>query len=420
MTAPGAMADTGLLPEREALLLLNAGSDSLKCAIFEPEAGMPAQRPAWRGSVSGIGRPDCCWRDSEGNEAAVASATDPDPLLAAFSYLLARALAWLGDQPVRAIGHRLLHAGAATGEPMLLDEAACATLARDCAGAPASQQAALRLAGLLAARWPGVPQVASFDTWFHRTLPLSERMLPLPQRFWQAGLRRDGCHGLSYDYLASVLPRHFGQRARGRVVAAHLGHSASVCGLRRLRSSAVSDGLSGMDGIMTGTGAGLLPPTAVRRLAATVPDAAQLDALLDEHSGLLGVSGASADPALLLRREAAGGPAGMAANAALSLYVRQVVREIAAVAAVLGGLDMLVFTGGVGEHQPVLRERICAALAWLGVQCDSQHNARGAGCISSADSRVIVAVEPAREEWTMARDCMLLTAPAAAALAGKA
>lgn len=407
------MSDATLLPVNDAFLLLNPGTASLKSAIFENESGVPARDPVWRGSVTGIGTGGCRWRDSEGGAADLAD--DADPFVAAFSYLLARALAWLGDQSVRAIGYRFPGAGSHAGEPVLLDAALIASLEADTATLPRFQRDALRIAGMLAAHWPGVPQVASFDTWFHRTLPLAERMLALPLRYWDAGLRRDGSHGLSYDYLATVLPRHFGRRAHGRVIAAHLGHSASLCGMLRLHSVAVSAGLAGMDGIMTGTGAGLLPPEAVRRLAREIPDEAEFARLLYEQSGLLGVSGESADPGVLLRREGEGGPAGERANAALALYVRQVVREIGAIAAVLGGLDILVFTGGIGEHQAPLRQRICAALGGLGVTLDASRNDRGEHCISAAGSSVIVAVEAAREEWVMARDCLLLTAPGAGA-----
>ncbi len=403
------MSDPTLLPVNDAFLLLNPGTASLKCAIFENEAGLPAQDPVWRGSVTGIGSPACRWSDSEGALADLAD--DTDPFLAAFSYLLARALAWLGDQPVRAVGYRLSHAGCRTGEPALLDVRTLDVMEADPMPIPQYQREALRMARMLAARWPGVPQVASFDAWFHHTLPLAERMLPLPVRYWDAGLRRNGSHGLSYEYLATALPRHFGHRAHGRVIAAHLGHSASLCGMLRLRSTAVSGGLTGMDGIMTGTGAGLLPPEAVRRLARERPDAAELDRLLNEESGLLGVSGASANPGVLLRREGEGGPAGERAAAALSLYVHQIVREIGAIAAVLGGLDILVFTGGVAEHHAPLRQRICDALQGLGVMLDAARNEHAAHCISAAGSSVIVAVEAAREEWIMARDCMLLTAP---------
>lgn len=400
------MSDPALLPECEALLLLNAGTASLKAAIFETDGGMPGQQPVWSGGVTGIGRIPCAWHDSEGGDADLATADDPDPFLAAFSHLLARALAWLGDQPLRAIGYRFPQGGATTGEPLLIDTATLAVLQRAAPSAPACQRDLLRVAGMLAARWPGVPQVASFDTWFHRTLPLAERMLPLPRRYWDAGLRRDGCHGLSYDALATMLPRRFGRRAHGRVVAAHLGHTASLCGMLRLRSSAVSQGLTDMDGLMTGTGAGLLPPAALRRLLGET-GAARLAAVLDEEAGLLGVSGVSADPEVLRQQEAGTDAAGLA----LTLHARQIAREVGALAALLGGLDMLVFTGGIGTHHAAVRARVCALLAGLGVRIDARRNERGADCISVAGSRVVVAVQAAREEWAMARDCMLLTAP---------
>lgn len=209
------MSDPALLPVNDAFLLLNPGNASLKSAIFEDDAGLPGQSPVWRASVTGIGKADCYWRDSEGGEALLPA--DDDPFLAAFSYLLARALAWLGDQPVRAIGYRLPHAGNHPGQPALLDDAILDFL--DSVPAPRFQKETLRIARMLAARWPGVPQVVSFDSWFHRSLSPAERMLPLPPRFWEAGLRRNGCHGLSYEFLATALPRRSAlQDYRGRAV----------------------------------------------------------------------------------------------------------------------------------------------------------------------------------------------------------
>ncbi|GGC13245.1 acetate/propionate family kinase [Pseudoduganella buxea] len=405
------MDDTTRQPDSEALLLLNAGTASLKSAIFDACTPLPAQRPLWRGSVTDIGGADSRWRDSEGGSSDLAPAADP--FLGAVACLLARSEAWLGNRTLRAIGYRLPVAGGLDGAALRLDDRSLDALEAAPEPVPRYQRDALRMARVVAARWPGVPQVASFDTWFHRTLPLAERMLPLPHRYWEAGLRRNGCHGLSFEYLAMMLPRRFGARARGRVIAAHLGSTASLCGMLRLRSVAVSPGLSPADGLMTGTGAGALPPEAMRHLLRELGDTAALDRLLHEEAGLLGVSGASADPQVLLRRETQGGPAAERAGAALALYVRQVVREVGAIAAVLGGLDILVFTGGVGEHDTLLRQRICAALGGLGVQLDARLDASNARCISPAGSTVTVAIEATCEEWVMSRDCMVLTSPLA-------
>ena len=224
-------------------------------------------------------------------------------------------------------------------------------------------------------------------------------MLPVSYALWERGIRRYGFHGLSYEYIAIALAERHGEAARGRTIVAHLGSGASLCAMQDLRSVATTMGFSALDGLMMGTRCGALDPGVLLHLIDVEGyDAKRLAHLLYHESGLLGVSGTSASPQDLLAVEATDARA----RAALDLYVRRIVREIGALTAALGGLDMLVFTAGVGEHSAVLRERICSALSWLGVHLDSAANQANAGTISATHSRVRVIVEPTNEEWMMA------------------
>jgi acetate kinase len=245
---------------------------------------------------------------------------------------------------------------------------------------------------------PDLPQVACFDTAFHQSMPTVEKMLPLPRSAWDQGLRRYGFHGLSYAYQAQVLGERYGDAARGRTIVAHLGNGASLCAMRNLQSVATTMGFSALDGLMMGTRCGALDPGAliylmeIRKLSLE-----QVARMLYHESGLLGVSGVSSDLRELLPREGE-----EPVREALALYVRSIVREAGALTATLGGLDMLVFTAGIGEHQPVIRERVCAGLGFLGVAIDPDANAAHAAVISSAASRVKVVVEATNEEWVAA------------------
>jgi acetate kinase len=245
-----------------------------------------------------------------------------------------------------------------------------------------------------------VPQVACFDTAFHNTLPQVETMLPLPYSAWERGLRRYGFHGLSYEYMSMALPERHGDIARGRTIVAHLGSGASLCAMHGLKSVATTMGFSALEGLMMGTRCGSLDPGAVLYMMETEHlSPAQVGHVLYHESGLLGVSGLSSDPRDLIPREADN----PRAQAALALYVRRIVREIGALVAVLGGLDLLVFTAGIGEHNAVLRERVVGGLGYLGANLDGEANQAHAAIISSSASRIRVAVEPTNEEWVAAR-----------------
>jgi acetate kinase len=307
------------------------------------------------------------------------------------------------------VAHRVVHGGSKYLQPVRLDAAVLVDLKTYIPLAPLHQPFALDAVDVLLAADPGLPQVACFDTAFHHTLPRVEQMLPLPYAAWERGLRRYGFHGLSYEYLSVALPERHGERARGRTIAAHLGSGASLCAMQGLRSVATTMGFSALDGVMMGTRTGALDPGVVLYLMEVEQlTVAQVGHLLYHESGLLGVSGVSSEPRVLLAAEDRDDEVGERVRAALALYVRRIVREVGALVAVLGGLDLLVFTAGVGEHSAPIRERVCAALGYLGLVLDDPANARHAPWISAAQSRVGVAVEPTNEEWIAARDAAAL------------
>jgi acetate kinase len=304
-----------------------------------------------------------------------------------------------GGQPPVAIAHRVVHGGAKYAAPVRVDAAVLADLKSYIPLAPLHQPFAVQATEILLAELPQVPQVACFDTAFHRTLPEVEQMLPLPQELRERGVRRYGFHGLSYEYLSVALAERHGHAARGRTIVAHLGSGASLCAMQGLRSVATTMGFSALEGLMMGTRCGSLDPGVLLYLLEVEKLAlSDLTRLLYRESGLLGASGLSPSAQVLLEAE----PRNPQARAALELWVRRVVREIGALTAVLGGLDMLAFTAGIGEHSTVLRERICAALGWLGVELDTRANGANAPTISASGSGVLVAVEPTNEEWIAA------------------
>ncbi len=390
------------------ILVLNCGSSSIKFALFDA-AQMPLPRtPLWGGKVQGIGGSAPICEESGLPPQALALDTDR-PQHAALAHIQHRVLQRLGGRPLQAVAHRVVHGGSRYFEPVRVDASVLADLRSFIPLAPLHQPFALEAIEALQATSPDLPQVACFDTAFHHTLPVVEQMLPLPYAMWERGLRRYGFHGLSYEYLSVVLPERHGELAHGRVIAAHLGSGASLCALHGLRSVATTMGFSALDGLMMGTRTGALDPGALLYLMEVEKlSPAQVGNLLYHDSGLLGVSGLSPEPRVLIVHEERDDAVGKRARAALALYVRRIVREIGALVAVLGGLDLLVFTAGVGEHSAVLRERICQGLGFLGLALDEAENASNAVRISRVDSRVVVGVEPTNEEWVAAHQAVTL------------
>ncbi|CAM2188616.1 Acetate kinase [Paraburkholderia sacchari] len=389
-----------------ALLVVNAGSSSVKFAVFAwPAHGDPQRQPLHEGeaidAADGI-----AIRFDAAPARLLHKAAGEDP----FRRVLHEIVEWMRERlphlTLGAVAHRVVHGGAQYAAPEIVDAGVLCALRRLTPLAPLHQPHGLDAIELLRTAFAGVPQIAVFDTAFHRTLPRNEQLLPLPHAWFDKGVRRYGFHGLSYEYLSVALDEAFGARAQGRVIAAHLGGGASLCAMRALRSVATTMGFSALDGLMMGTRCGTLDPGAVLHLLDVEHLSHEaLGQILYNESGLKGVSGISSDPRALLAREASGDAR---AHDALALYAHRIVRETGALAALLGGLDMLVFTAGIGEHCAVLRERICAALGWLGVELDPAANAANAHVISHASSAVTVVVEPTNEAWIAARDAIRL------------
>jgi acetate kinase len=380
------------------IVVLNCGSSSIKFALFDGQTKPLHRKPLWAGQVDGIGSDRATLRAGDSRPVALELGTEA-PYQIALRYVRALIERETGGHPPAALAHRVVHGGSRYAAPVRVNAAVLADLKSYIPLAPLHQPFALQAIEILLSDVPQLPQIACFDTAFHRTLPEVEQMLPLPYAHWERGIRRYGFHGLSYEYMTVALPERHGDAARGRTIVAHLGSGASLCAMQELRSVATTMGFSALDGLMMGTRCGSLDAGVILHLLEhdklSVEDLTQL---LYKRSGLLGVSGLSASPKALLEAESTSARA----RAALDLYVRRVVREIGALTAVLGGLDMLAFTAGVGEHSAVLRERICRALGWLGIDIDEEANRANAPTISRASSRVRIAVEPTNEEWVAA------------------
>lgn len=390
------------------ILVLNCGSSSIKFAVFDAATDPLPRQPLWNGKVQGIGtaRPDF---GETGVAPFAIELGSAQPYQAALGLIVKRVHARLDGRRLAAIAHRVVHGGSKYFKPVQVDPTVLADLKEYIPLAPLHQPFALDAMQILLRQYPMLPQVACFDTGFHHTLAQVEQVLPLPYDAWQRGLRRYGFHGLSYEYMASALPERHGVAAHGRTIVAHLGSGASLCAMHDLQSVATTMGFSALDGLMMGTRTGALDPGAVLYLMEIEKlSLEEVGQILYHRSGLLGISGLSSEPRVIVQHEQDPGEQGERARLALDLYVRRIVREIGALTAVLGGLEMLVFTAGVGEHNAFIRERICRDLAFLGVQLDAGANADHAGIISSADSRVRVAVEPTNEEWIAARHARTL------------
>ena len=380
--------------------VINAGSSSLRFSVY---AGDQRFRD---GQVDGIGvRPAAKARDAEGaalpppDLGAVPPDTPADALIAIMPWLNDH----LGGRRFAALGHRVVHGGPNHAAPCRVTPALLKELDALSPLAPLHQPHNLAPIRAAMARAPNLPQVACFDTAFHRTIPEVSQVFALPRAMADRGIRRYGFHGLSYDYIASVLPRVAPEIARGRVVVAHLGNGASLCALRDGRSVATTMGFSALDGLPMGTRCGQLDPAVVLHLlTAEGMSVGDVEALLYRKSGLLGLSGISSDVRELLASDQPG------ARFAIEVFVHQVARNIGSLAAALGGLDGIVFTAGVGENAVPIRSAICAACAWLGVELDPAANAAGGPRITAPGSRVAAYVIPTEENLMIARQTRAL------------
>ncbi len=386
----------------DLILVLNCGSSSIKFALFDTGQTPLPRMPVWNGKVQGIGGPAPTY--GETGISPVDVTLDPtQPYRAALQRIQQGVLARLGGRKLHSVAHRVVHGGNKYSMPVRVGPALLADLKTYIPLAPLHQPFALdAIEGFLALH-PDLPQVACFDTAFHHTLPKVEQLLPLPYDAWERGLRRYGFHGLSYHYMSIALPERHGELASGRVIVAHLGSGASLCGMQDLKSVATTMGFSALDGLMMGTRTGALDPGAVIYLMEVEKlTLEQVGQVLYHKSGLLGVSGSSSEPRRLLALEDEDSEAGARAGDALALYVRRIVREIGALVAVLGGLDLLVFTAGVGEHSAEIRRRVCDGLGFLDIRLDAAANVADGTLISTPESAVAIGVEPTNEEWIAA------------------
>jgi acetate kinase len=386
-------------PQHGVILVLNAGSSSLKFAAFA--AAPEGLEPRFAGQVEGIGAvAQFTARDAGGArlaERGFGDAATPATHAAAVGAVIDWLQEALGGEPVIGIGHRVVHGGVHFAAPALIDLHVMAELQELVPLAPLHQPH--NLAGIAAAarRFRGVPQVACFDTAFHRTQPWEAETFALPQRFYDAGVRRYGFHGLSYEYIARQLAAENPALGAGRVVVAHLGNGASLCAIQGGRSIASTMGFTALDGVPMGTRSGSIDPGALLHMLDTMGmTTAEVSRLLYSESGLKGMSGVSQD---VRQIEAAGTEQ---AARALRYFAYRVRREIGALAACLGGIDALVFTAGIGQHAAGLRAQICDGLGFLGIEIDPAANAANAATISPAGATPPVLVRRTDEEHMMA------------------
>ena len=386
-----------------SILVVNAGSSSLKFALFRLDTAGVLNLAA-RGLVDGIGsRPHFKVKDAMGQallerELEVTDVRDVKDAIALAGLWLS---AHFPGEALLAVGHRVVHGGADYAQPVRVDDAVFAALEKLTPLAPLHQPHNLAAIRALRETQPQLPQIACFDTAFHRSHSQLADLYALPWGYYAAGVRRYGFHGLSYEYIASVLPQVAPAIAQGRVIVAHLGSGASLCALRGGKSVDSTMGFSPLDGIPMGTRPGALDPGVLLYLVGQRGmTATALEKLLYKQSGLLGLSGLSNDMRLLLES------AEPRAQLAVDYFVHYVAKEIGALAAVLGGLDALVFTAGIGENAPEIRARIVSACAWLGITLDSDANPRGDACISTADSPASAWVVPTNEELMIARHAL--------------
>jgi acetate kinase len=383
----------------DTVLVVNAGSSSIKFSSYELAAGQ-ALRPAFKGQMDGIGtQPRLRARDAQGaplTDQKYAPHDVPD-VPAAMTAVGGWLRTHLDDAVPVAVGHRVAHGGPAYAAPLKVDEAVLAALDRLVPLAPLHQPYNLAPIRSIQARFPGIPQVACFDTAFHRGHAEVADRYALPEGLYQEGVRRYGFHGLSYEYIARTLPKAAPEIGSGRVVVAHLGSGVSMCAMRGGRSVDSTMGFTALDGLPMGTRCGQLDPGVVLYLLTQKGwSAGDVERLLYRDAGLRGLSGVSNDVRDLLASDAPG------ARVALDYFVYRVARELGSLAAALGGLDALVLTAGIGEHSPEIRARIAAGAEWLGVRLDDTANRAGGPRISAADSRVSVWVIPTDEERMIA------------------
>ena len=382
----------------QGILVINAGSSSIKFAVFT-DGGLPEPKLLFKGQMEGLGSdPSFQVKDATGqkfDERDEWPRGSPLNHAGALRYILGWLEECASDIKIEAAGHRVVHGGLVYDRAVRIDERVIANLEQLTPLAPLHQPHNLAAIRALAEVAPGLPQVACFDTAFHRTQPRVAQLFALPRALIESGVRRYGFHGLSYEYIAYRLP-HYAPEAR-KVVVAHLGSGASMCALHDGRSIESTMGFTAVDGLPMGTRTGAMDPGVVLYLMQDRGyDAKTIENLLYKESGLLGVSGFSNDMRDLLESD------DPHAAEAVELFVYHIGKHLGALSSALEGLDTLVFTAGIGENSAPIRERVCRRVEWLGVRLDEDANRQGVSRISTADSPVPVWVIPTNEELMIA------------------
>jgi acetate kinase len=384
-----------LSTDRGSIAVVNAGSSSIKFALYGPEETLH-----FRGQVEQIGvSPRLRVTDAIGTQIAQQDwPAEGFDHRAATREILKATMELKKGVPVAGIGHRVVHGGTHYAAPVRVDPDVMARLAELTPLAPLHQPHNLAPIATIAEAAPQIPQVVCFDTAFHCSQPDIAQQFALPRKYTDAGVRRYGFHGLSYEYVTSRLPEIAPELAEARVIIAHLGSGASLCATRSGKSVASTMGFTAVDGLMMGTRCGNIDPgVLVHLMDAYGMDARAIEKLIYRESGLLGVSGVSSD---MRKLRASSNPA---AAEAIALFVYRIVRETGSHAAALGGLDAFVFTAGIGENDAALRKAVAAECGWLGLALDEDRNANGSSRISADTSRVSVWVVPTDEERMVAR-----------------
>jgi len=383
----------------DVIAVLNAGSSSIKFSLFlvrDNQADLLA-----RGQTESLyTAPRFVAKDKEGTVMAEKSWPEGTRLghEGAVDHLFAHVREKFTGYHLLGVGHRVVCGGLDYTQPVRVNQSVVAKLELLIPLFPLHQPHNLAPIRLLLERRPELPQVACFDTSFHRTNPHIAQLYALPMEYAEAGVVRYGFHGLSYEYIASVLPKFDPKAASGKTVVLHLGNGASMCAIENCRSMTSTMGFSGVEGLPMGTRSGALDPGILLYLMnGRGMDARAIEKLIYTQSGLLGVSGISSDMRTLLESKEP------RARLAVDLFLYRIRREMGSLVAALGGIDALVFTGGIGENAVQIRERVCQDAAWLGVELDADANKRGGPCISTTTSRAAVWVIPTNEELMIAR-----------------
>jgi len=383
----------------DAILVLNAGSSSIKFSLFLAQTDQLQLR--LRGQIEGLyTAPRFIAKDAAGAGIREKKWDEGTRLGhdGSIDYLIGFLLEYREELRLIAVGHRVVHGGIGFSEPTLIDAKALASLEKLIPLAPLHQPHNLAPIRIVAERRPEMPQVACFDTAFHRTQPELAQVFAIPHAITERGVRRYGFHGLSYEYIAGVLPRYDAKAGAGRAIVAHLGNGASMCAMRDGKSVATTMGFTAVDGLPMGTRCGAVDPGVMLYLMDEMKmDARAIEKLIYQQSGLLGVSGISSDMRALLESR------DPKASLAVDLFVYRIGREIGSLSAALGGLDALVFTGGIGEHAVAIRERVCREASWIGIELDPAANSAGGPRISKDGSHASAWTIPTNEELMIAR-----------------